>query len=53
MEYMTKVECWSISIDRSNSGFSLGGISKELECNNIDSYRRKRFSIDSNAVPMG
>ncbi|KAB1993971.1 hypothetical protein ES319_D13G068100v1 [Gossypium barbadense] len=30
-----------------------GGISKELECNNIDSYRRKRFSISSNVVPMG
>ncbi|TYG57874.1 hypothetical protein ES288_D08G177000v1 [Gossypium darwinii] len=29
------------------------GISKELECNNIDSYRRKMFSIDSNDVPMG
>lgn len=25
----------------SNSGFSLGDIGKELECNNIDSYRRK------------
>ncbi|TYI03364.1 hypothetical protein ES332_A11G333500v1 [Gossypium tomentosum] len=33
-------------------GIFLGGISKELECNNIDSYRRKRFSIDSNVVPM-
>ncbi|MFQ6656967.1 hypothetical protein Gotur_026845 [Gossypium turneri] len=31
----------------------LGGISKELKCNNIDSYRRKRFSIDSNDVRMG
>ncbi|MFQ6668055.1 hypothetical protein Gotur_033854 [Gossypium turneri] len=30
----------------------LGGISKELECNNIGSYRRKRFCIDSNVVPM-
>ncbi|TYH33614.1 hypothetical protein ES332_D13G071000v1, partial [Gossypium tomentosum] len=28
-------------------------ICKELECNNIDSYRRKRFSIGSNVVPMG
>ena len=27
---------------RSNSGFSLGGIGKELECNNIDSYRYRR-----------
>ena len=26
----------------SNSGFSLGGIGKELECNNIDSYRYRR-----------
>ncbi|TYI10176.1 hypothetical protein ES332_A09G124500v1, partial [Gossypium tomentosum] len=34
-------------------GIFLEGISKEFECNNIDSYRRKRFSIDSNAVPMG
>ncbi|KAG4134405.1 hypothetical protein ERO13_D08G154520v2, partial [Gossypium hirsutum] len=34
-------------------GIFLRGISKELECNNIDSYRRKMFSIDSNDVPMG
>ncbi|MBA0699025.1 hypothetical protein Goari_000698, partial [Gossypium aridum] len=32
-------------------GIFLGSISKELECNNIDSYRRKRFCIDSNVIP--
>ncbi|MFQ6658617.1 hypothetical protein Gotur_027799 [Gossypium turneri] len=31
----------------------LRGIRKELECNNIDSYRRKRFSVNTNAIPMG
>ncbi|MFQ6629665.1 hypothetical protein Gotur_006797 [Gossypium turneri] len=34
-------------------GIFLGGISKEMKCNNIDLYRRKRFSIYSNIVPMG
>ncbi|MFQ6622124.1 hypothetical protein Gotur_003193 [Gossypium turneri] len=34
-------------------GIFLGGINKELERNNIDSYRRKMFSIDSNVVPIG